>query len=453
MISKATATVTLGSLAAIYSGSAKAATATTTPTGLAVIFTYDGLTTVPKNVGSYAVVGTINNANYQGGSSGTLVISKGTATVKLSGLAVTYNGAAKSVTATTTPSGLTVILTYDGLPAAPTDAGNYTVVATVNNPNYQGGTTGTLVISKATATVKLSNLAAIYTGNPITPTATTTPAGLTVGFTYNGSSITPANAASYPVVATINEANYKGSITGSLVISKAPATVTLGNLAATYDGTAKSATATTVPAGLLVGFTYGGSATAPTKVGSYAVIGTINDANYQGKATGTLVISKAAAGVLAAKRGISDNLYQAGTTVTFATWAADVESSHGLAAGTIANHPDGDFDHDGRSNLLEYAFGTSPVVANDPAPRMPVDCSTATHFVLQYQRDTALADLTFTAQASADLESWKSPGETGAPSGLADTLISTSGSLETREVTVPHDSCGSVFFRVRVTRP
>ena len=453
VISKATATVTLGSLAAIYSGSAKAATATTTPTGLAVIFTYDGLTTVPKNVGSYAVVGTINNANYQGGSSGTLVISKGTATVKLSGLAVTYNGAAKSVTATTTPSGLTVILTYDGLPAAPTDAGNYTVVATVNNPNYQGGTTGTLVISKATATVKLSNLAAIYTGNPITPTATTTPAGLTVGFTYNGSSITPANAASYPVVATINEANYKGSITGSLVISKAPATVTLGNLAATYDGTAKSATATTVPAGLLVGFTYGGSATAPTKVGSYAVIGTINDANYQGKATGTLVISKAAAGVLAAKRGISDNLYQAGTTVTFATWAADVESSLGLAAGTIANHPDGDFDHDGRSNLLEYAFGTSPVVANDPAPRMPVDCSTATHFVLQYQRDTALADLTFTAQASADLESWKSPGETGAPSGLADTLISTSGSLETREVTVPHDSCGSVFFRVRVTRP
>ena len=39
-------------------------------------------------------------------------------------------------------------------------------------------------------------------------------------------------------------------------------------------------------------FTYNGSATIPTAAGSYTVIGIINDANYQGGATNTLVINK-----------------------------------------------------------------------------------------------------------------------------------------------------------------
>jgi large repetitive protein len=52
-----------------------------------------------------------------------------------------------------------------------------------------------------------------------------------------------------------------------------------------------------MPAGLVVEFTYDGSATAPTAAGSYAVTGTVNEANWQGSATGTLTIAKAAAAV------------------------------------------------------------------------------------------------------------------------------------------------------------
>jgi hypothetical protein len=44
---------------------------------------------------------------------------------------------------------------------------------------------------------------------------------------------------------------------------------------------------------LVVNITYNGSANAPTNAGSYTVIGTINDANYQGSATNTLVINDA----------------------------------------------------------------------------------------------------------------------------------------------------------------
>jgi uncharacterized protein YfiM (DUF2279 family) len=95
------------------------------------------------------------------------------------------------------------------------------------------------------------------------------------------------------VVGTINDVNYQGSATNTLVIGQATGSITLGSLSQTYDGSAKPATATTTPSGLAVSFTYNGSATVPTSVGSYTVIGTINDANYQGSATNTMVINAA----------------------------------------------------------------------------------------------------------------------------------------------------------------
>ncbi|MGD9781670.1 MAG: MBG domain-containing protein [Kiritimatiellia bacterium] len=83
----------------------------------------------------------------------------------------------------------------------------------------------------------------------------------------------------------------EASATGTVAAIKAPATVELASLAQTYDGTPKAATATTVPEGLTVAFTYDGSETAPAAAGSYAVTGTVVDANWQGEATGTLVIT------------------------------------------------------------------------------------------------------------------------------------------------------------------
>ena len=57
----------------------------------------------------------------------------------------------------------------------------------------------------------------------------------------------PLRAGSYTVVGTVSNANYTGTATGTLVISKAPATVTLGNLAQTYTGSPLAASATTNP--------------------------------------------------------------------------------------------------------------------------------------------------------------------------------------------------------------
>jgi hypothetical protein len=292
---KAGATITLGSLSQTYTGTPKPATASTTPGGLSVSFTYNGSATVPTSAGSYTVIGTINDANYQGSATNTLVISKASSTISLGSLSQTYDGAAKAATASTTPNGLAVSFTYNGSATVPTSAGSYTVIGTINDANYQGSATNTLVISKASSTISLGDLSQTYDGAATAATASTTPNGLAVSFTYNGAATVPTVAGSYTVIGTINDANYQGSATNTLVISKASSAISLGDLSQTYDGAAKAATASTTPSGLAVTFTYNDSANAPTNAGSYTVIGTINDANYQGSATNALVIDKALA--------------------------------------------------------------------------------------------------------------------------------------------------------------
>ena len=178
-------------------------------------------------------------------------------------------------------------MTWTGAPQ--TNAGSYPVTATIADTNYTGAASGTFVITKAAATVTLGGLTQGYTGSALTPTATTVPAGLAV--TWTGAPQT--NAGSYPVTATIADANYTGAASGTFVITKAAATVTLSGLTQGYTGSALTPTATTVPAGLAVTWT----GAPQTNAGSYAVTATIADANYTGTASGTFVITKAAATV------------------------------------------------------------------------------------------------------------------------------------------------------------
>ena len=131
--------------------------------------------------------------------------------------------------------------------SATTPAGTYTF--TVQGKNVPGTTrtaTGTLVVGKVSATVTLGSLSQTYDGTPKSATATTTPPGLTVTFTYNGSSTPPINVGSYTVVGTINDTNYSGSATGTLVINKANATVVVTPYTVTYDGSSHTATITSI---------------------------------------------------------------------------------------------------------------------------------------------------------------------------------------------------------------
>ncbi len=166
----------------------------------------------------------------------------------------------------------------------------YTVKAIYSGDSTYIGSTNTLTVNNASAGVALGSLSQTYDGSAKSATAVTTPAGLTVLFTYNGSPGAPVNAGLYQVIGTVSDPIYIGSATNNLVIAQAAATVTLGSLNQTYNGTARTATATTAPPGLTVAFTYDGSPNAPTNIGSYSVVGTIVDNNYFGSATNTLTV-------------------------------------------------------------------------------------------------------------------------------------------------------------------
>ncbi len=72
---KALATVTLGDLTQPYDGTAKMPTATTDPTDLNVVFSYDGDITTPTLPGDYDVVAMIDDPVYTGSASGTFTIT------------------------------------------------------------------------------------------------------------------------------------------------------------------------------------------------------------------------------------------------------------------------------------------------------------------------------------------------------------------------------------------
>ena len=206
-----------------------------------------------------------------------------------------YDGTAKSLSATRSPAGRPVNITYDGNSTAPTNVGSYLVKADITDLNFQGTAGATLNITPAHGTVSISGgQSQIYDGSPKGVTTTTVPPGLAVTVTYPDNATAPIDAGKYAVTAKITDTNYQGSsASDTLVISQAAATVALSNLSQTYDGTAKSATVTTLPAGLAVTVTYPDKATPPINAGKYAVVAAINDTNYAGSTKGTLEVSKA----------------------------------------------------------------------------------------------------------------------------------------------------------------
>jgi N-acetylneuraminic acid mutarotase len=146
---------------------------------------------------------------------------------------------------------------------------------TVSITSVAGTVTGSvsLTLDGGTAqTISLASGTAIYTFN-----------GLTAG--------SHSLSASYA-----GEGNFAASTaTSTLIVNQATATVILGNLSQSYTGSpAETVTATTNPLGLAVNITYSGWPTPPTRVGSYAIVATVNDPNYQGSASGTLVVAPVA---------------------------------------------------------------------------------------------------------------------------------------------------------------
>jgi hypothetical protein len=284
-------------LARTYDGTPKPVTATTNPSGMPVTFSYAGSPTPPTNAGSYLVVATVTGSNSQTSSdSATLVVAQASSTPTLGGLSQTYDGSAKTVTATTSPAGAHVTLSYAGSAAPPTDAGSYPVLATVSDPNYLVKTaTGNLVIAKAEVSVTLGDLSRVYNGTVQGASATTFPAGKKVTLSYTPAN--PVNAGSYQVVGTVDETNYSGSASGTFTVLKRTPTINWNTPAPIVPGTPLGATQLNAAGSVPGSFAYTPASGAVPSAGVQtltAVFTPSDTTNYTGASASVLLTVTAA---------------------------------------------------------------------------------------------------------------------------------------------------------------
>lgn len=181
--------------------------------------------------------------------------------------------------------------------------------------------------------------------------AATASSGLTVSFAVasgpgrlDGTTLTFSGAGDVRIVASQagnGSWNPAPNGTNTFSVSKAVAGATLGGLSQIYDGHPKSATVTTVPAGLAVTTTYDGSGTAPSAIGSYEVVSLVAEARYAGGTTGTLDIVS--------------------VTNVFVGWLQD---DKGQDPEDPDFAPGEDIDGDGKTTWEEFLADTDPNASN-----------------------------------------------------------------------------------------
>jgi len=87
------------------------------------------------------------------------------AVVTISNLQTTYNGSPQGVTVETTPKGILVQVSYNGYAESlPSNAGNYSVTATITDPNYEGSATANFEIKKLQVPLQIGNLQQTFNG-------------------------------------------------------------------------------------------------------------------------------------------------------------------------------------------------------------------------------------------------------------------------------------------------
>jgi hypothetical protein len=281
VIEKATATINYTNLSHVYNALPFTPAVTTYPLGLKCVTTYDGLSALPVNAGKYVVSTAIDEPDYEGNKIDTLIIDKALAVLSLSNLSHVYDANSKTANFTVQPDHLQVLLSYEGQ-SQPVNAGKYEVVAVVNDPNYKGTLTDTLIIEQALASFEVTNTVFIYNGQQQTPTVKTLPANIPYAVTYNGNNEEPVETGSYAMEIHITDPNYTGDTILQMYINAMTAQVEISDTEQVYDGNPKAITVTTNPlvAYEVIYLQNGDTVQQPINAGIYDVFVRITESHY-----------------------------------------------------------------------------------------------------------------------------------------------------------------------------
>jgi Carboxypeptidase regulatory-like domain/MBG domain len=283
-IAKASQTITFGVLGGKNFGDPDFAVSATATSSVAVTFAASGNCSVTGSTVHITGAGSCTVTASQAGSGNfnpaadvpqSFVINKAVPLVALSCPLAGFDTTPHACTAAATGIGNATVsgsttFTYSSNPAAPTNAGTYSVSAsfTSGDGNYtDAADSGSLVIAKALPIVTVTCPAGIIFDG--TPHACTTAAnGIgnaavsgSLTLTYNAGAA-PSGGGTYAVIAsfTSGDGNYAdASGSGSLTIGKAGQTITFGALAGKTFGDPDFAVSATVSSSLAVSFAASGS--------------------------------------------------------------------------------------------------------------------------------------------------------------------------------------------------
>jgi hypothetical protein len=285
-----------------------------------------------SDAGEYAITvsgGTADNYELSY-VNGTLSVTKATQTITFEAIDNQVLSTGSLTLSATASSGLAISYevsgpaTLEGTILTFTGAGDITVTASqAGNVNYMAAEAlpRTFTVTddtpvdpvKEDQTITFEAIADKTFGDAAFDLTATASSGLTVSYivsgaaTISGSTVTITGAGGVTITASQagdDSFNAAADVSQSFTVNKATATVTLSDLEQEADGTPKTPTVVTDPSGLEVVFTFNGETIIPVAAGSYTVVATIQDANYQGSAEAVFEMTEVV------ETGVADEMSQ-----------------------------------------------------------------------------------------------------------------------------------------------